>query len=368
MKIKFDYIDSDAQLIAFSRKISSAKWLAIDTEFMRERTYYAQLALIQVATEDSFALIDAPALSNLEPLLDAFTRSDCLKIMHSASQDLEVLYQALGQMPAPLFDTQIAASFLGEPDQIAYGAIVKQRLGIELDKGQTRTNWLQRPLSAAQISYAEADVLHLYELYEQLVAELSTLNRLDWVYDESNLLAEKTLNGFASELAWQRLKGISRLTPQQQNSAVCLATWREQRAQSRDLPREWILKKQILITLAKLAPNSLQALKNIEGMNDKLANRIGKQVLKIIAETPQEPVQFIAQTELSSEQRQQTKKLMAWVRNLGEKEKIAPALIANRAVIEQFITGKQDLPLFHGWRATLVGNTLLKMRQTDTLP
>ena len=124
MNMKFDYIDSDTKLVAFSRKIERAKWLAVDTEFMRERTYYAQLALIQIASDDTYALIDVPALGSLEPLVDAFTRPNCLKIMHSASQDLEVLQQVFNVMPAPLFDTQIAASFLGEADQIAYGSIV----------------------------------------------------------------------------------------------------------------------------------------------------------------------------------------------------------------------------------------------------
>jgi ribonuclease D len=361
MKIKFDYIDSDEQLIAFSREIASAKWLAVDTEFMRERTYYAQLALIQIASEHSFALIDVPALSSLAPLLEVFTRSDCLKIMHSASQDMEVLNQALGKMPTPLFDTQIAASFLGEADQIAYGAIVKQRLGIELVKDQTRTNWLQRPLSLAQLGYAESDVLYLYELYEQLLAELETLGRLDWAHAESQMLAEKTRIGSEPELAWQRLKSLSRLSPEKQQIGCKLASWRERRAQQRDLPREWILKKQVVIGIAKLQPETVTQLGEIEGLADKVVQRIGKQLLKAVEQAENQGCEHITRVELNSEQRGQAKKLLLRLREISETQNIAPSLIANRSTIERLVLGERDLPLLKGWRSEVAGKELLNI-------
>ncbi len=361
MKIKFDYIDSDAQLIAFSREIVSAKWLAVDTEFMRERTYYAQLALIQIASENTHALIDVPALSSLEPLRDAFTRTDCLKIMHSASQDMEVLGQSLGITPTPLFDTQIAASFMGEADQIAYAAIVKQRTGIELDKDQTRTNWLQRPLSPAQLGYAEADVLYLHELYEQLLAELKTAGRLKWVQDESQSLAEKMRLASEPELAWQRLKSLSRMTPSQQHTARDVASWREHRAQQRDLPREWILKKQAVIGIARAQPESMQQLGEIEGLTEKVIQRIGKQLLSIVARKRGDTYKALVPPELTTEQRSQARKVMARLREIGEAQHIAPSLMANRSVLERLVAGERDLPLLKGWRAEVAGNELLGM-------
>jgi len=361
MKIKFDYIDSDEQLIAFSREIASAKWLAVDTEFMRERTYYAQLALIQIASENCFALIDAPALSSLAPLREVFTRDSCLKIMHSASQDMEVLGQSLGVMPTPLFDTQIAASFLGEADQIAYAAIVKQRIGIELDKDQTRTNWLQRPLSPAQIGYAEADVLYLHELYEQLVAELESAGRRQWAQDESASLAEKMRLASEPELAWQRLKSLARLNPEQQHIARVLASWRELRAQQRDLPREWVLNKQALTGIAKIQPESMRQLGDIEGLNPNVAQRIGKQLLKVVAEMPPGDYQPLVAADLSAEQRGQAKRIMARLRAIGEEQNIAPSLMANRSAIERLVAGERDLPLLKGWRADVAGDELLGM-------
>ncbi len=361
MNTKFDYIDSDAQLIAFSGKIASANWLAVDTEFMRERTYYAQLALIQVASDQGNAIIDTPALSSLTPLKDAFLRSDCLKIMHSASQDLEVLGQALGIMPVPLFDTQIAASFLGEPDQIAYAAIVKQRLGIDIPKDQTRTNWLQRPLSQAQLAYAEVDVLYLYALYEQLVEELTSLGRLAWVEDESHALIDKTLKGTTPELAWQRVNSIPRLAPKQQQVAMALADWRERRAQNRNIPREWVLKKQALVNLAKMQPVSMAELKSIDGLGEKLVNLIGQQLLDVIKRAVSQPLTTQVPIKLSSEQRGQAKKLMSWLRERGEALRIAPALIANRKVIEQLVLGERDLALLRDWRAQIAGNEMLAL-------
>ncbi len=363
MNTKFDYIDSDAKLIAYSRQIETTAWLAVDTEFMRERTYYAQLALIQIASEAGNALIDVPALSNLDPLIEAFTRADCLKIMHSASQDLEVLSQTMGAMPAPLFDTQIAASFLGEPDQIAYGAIVKQRLGIELDKDQTRTNWLQRPLSAAQLGYAELDVLYLYELYQQLLSELDEAGRMDWVDAESQALADKTSAGSDIDQAWTRIKGIGRLTPQQQQIVRALAGWREERAQSRDLPREWVLKKQAIVGLARVQPKTANQLYDIEGLHEKQVQRMGKMLIRFVQQATEVPSDewIEPEAELSAEQRAQAKKIMARLRQIGEEQKIAPSLIANRNGIEQLVMGRHDIALLQGWRAEVAGNELLAM-------
>ena len=361
MQKKFDYIDSDEQLIAFSREIASARWLAVDTEFMRERTYYAQLALVQIASDSACALIDVPALSRLEPLLDAFTRKDCLKIMHSASQDLEVLEQVLGAMPEPLFDTQIAASFLGEAEQIAYASLVRQRLGIQLEKDQTRTNWLQRPLSEAQLGYAEADVLYLHDLYQQLLQELEKIGRTDWVFDESRALAEKTQLAGDPELAWKRLQSLARLKPPQQHLARDLAVWRERRAQQRDLPREWVLKKQALMGIAQQQPRSLNQLRNIEGLTDRSIQGIGRLLIKVVEHARQPLSPSVLERELSAEQRGRVKTLMARLREIAEGVGIAPSLIANRSTIESLVLGERDLSLLQGWREEVAGRELLRM-------
>ena len=361
MNTSFDYIDSDAELSAFSARLSAADWMAVDTEFMREKTYYAQLALIQVASDVGNALIDVPALNDLAPLREVFTREDCLKIMHSASQDLEVLGQALGTMPTPLFDTQIAASFLGEPEQIAYANIVRQQLGVELDKDQTRTNWLQRPLSDAQLGYAKDDVLYLRALYEQLLAQLQASERLDWARAESQALAERTLAAMELETAADRLKGLERFSPLQQQIARSLAVWREKRARQRDLPREWVLRKQVLLGIARAHPRSLSQLAEIEGVTDKLVKRLGKALLKAVEQAAEQAPEKPLSVQLNAEQRGLAKRMMAHVRQLGEAHDIAPSLIANRSSIERMILGESKLPLEQGWRDQVAGRTLRKM-------
>ena len=361
MDTNFDYIDSDAELRRFSDRLAGAHWIAVDTEFMREKTYYAQLALVQIASATGNALIDVPALGDLDSLRAIFAHSGCLKIMHSASQDLEVLSQALGTMPTPLFDTQIAAGFLGEPEQIAYANIVAQRLGITLDKDQTRTNWLQRPLSDAQLHYAKDDVLYLHDLYLQLSAELASRNRLNWARAESQAQVQRTLEAMELGAAADRLKGLERFSPEQQQTARALAEWREQRARQKDLPREWVLKRPVLLGIARQRPRSLRQLAEVEGVNDKLVQRLGKHLLRVVeaagSGSPGQPLRIA----LSGRQRALAKRMMAHVREVGEAVGIAPALIANRSSIERLILGEQELPLTRGWRHDVVGSTLLEM-------
>ena len=186
------YIDTTSELIAFCAAIKDSEWLAIDTEFVREKTYYPQLCLIQVSNGEQLACIDPLALDDIEPLLAVFYDPSITKVFHAASQDLEIFAHLRNELPAPLFDTQIAAALLGHGNQISYAAMVKIYCDVELDKSHSRTDWSRRPLSAAQIQYAADDVRYLGVVYNLLLEELQIKNRDTWLEDDFVQLADVT--------------------------------------------------------------------------------------------------------------------------------------------------------------------------------
>ncbi|MFT5260435.1 MAG: ribonuclease D [Cryomorphaceae bacterium] len=365
MKIApFDYIDSDQKLTQFCTQIANADWIAVDTEFMRERTYYAQLALIQVTCEYGSACIDPVAVSNLEPFTTIMQSPDCLKIMHSASQDLEVLNQVMGFVPSPLFDTQIAAGFMGAADQISYAGIVKDRLGIELSKEQTRTNWLQRPLTADQIEYAQLDVVYLKALTDQLSEQLDEKGRLQWHYDECAVLVKRYEQEDAINQAWLRIKSVQSMDAKAQGVVQVVSAWREQLAQERDLPREWVLGKQAIVEIARAGPTDMQGLHSLESLTDKQRQRYGKTLIQLVEQAAENASPLPVHSPLDSAQRNQSKALMSKLRESAEVLSITPALLANRNSIELLVRGERDLPLLRTWRAEQIGSTLLQMLET----
>ncbi len=360
----FDYIDSDQKLIAFSAQLSGAEWLAVDTEFMRERTYYAQLALIQVASEQGNACIDPVAVKDLSPLHAIMQDTACVKIMHSASQDLEILKQVFSFVPQPLFDTQVAAGFLGAADQISYASIVKNHLNIELDKEQTRTNWLQRPLTAAQIKYAQLDVLHLHEIYTQLQTQLAEQGRDDWHVQECATLVQRYEQEDLVATAWQRIKSVQNMDVAAQQVVKILSAWREQVAQQKDLPREWVLGKQVIVELANIRPKNMQQLTHVESLTSKQFDRLGNKLLTLVNDVSDEEKTTTIEplsVPLDVAQRKQAKTLMAALRERAEKMGVTPALLANRNAVESLVRGERNLALLQTWRKQEVGDHLLQL-------
>ncbi len=346
----FDYIDSDQKLTQFCAQIAGAQWISVDTEFMRERTYYAQLVLIQVASDSVTACIDPVANPNLEPLNSIMQNAECIKIMHSASQDLEVLNQVLGFVPSPLFDTQIAAGFLGAADQISYAGIVKEVLDIELSKGETRTNWLQRPLTPAQIEYAQLDVVYLKQIADQLTSQLIDMGRLAWHQQECETLVRRYQQEDAMGLAWTRIKAVQSMSASEQAIVRVIAAWRETLAQQRDLPREWVLGKQAIAEIARTRPTNVVQLKQIGSLTEKQKKHYATVLLALVRKA--ENVDSIASAlqPLDVHQRQQAKKLMKALRDKAESLSITPALIANRSMVEALVRGERDLALLKTWR------------------
>ncbi|MDH4312956.1 MAG: ribonuclease D, partial [Gammaproteobacteria bacterium] len=239
-------IQDPGELEAAIFRLHGADRLALDTEFMRERTYHAQLCLVQIATEPDCYLIDPLVGLDLAPLHELLRDRSKLKILHAARQDLEVLLQSGGTVPGPLFDTQVAAALLGFPPQVGYAELVARQLGHSIDKGQTRTDWSRRPLTPAQVAYAADDVRHLLTLHTDLQAALVAKGRANWVAEEAAAYEDPALYRTDPALAWRRLKGLNRLRPAEQSAARALADWRERRAIESDKPRGWILADEAL--------------------------------------------------------------------------------------------------------------------------
>ncbi len=356
-------VDDTPRLTALAERLSSARYSGLDTEFMRERTDRAQLCLIQVTSEDDPAWIDPLALPDLEPLRAPLTDPAICKIMHAARQDLEVLWPHFGRV-APVFDTQVAAALAGMPAQVGYGELVRRQLGVELSKGQTRTDWTRRPLSPAQVAYARDDVRYLAPLRESLLALLDKLDRLAWLHEE---LADIDTEELAvdPERAYERMRGFRELDPHRLRLAQKLAAWRERRASERDRPRGWILDEVHLRDIVMRAPRTTAELAQIEGIPAGFVEHSGPTVLRIIGEAdlpaqlPPRPRPSRPDPEVTARVKQLGNVLRARATELG----LQPEILATRRELEQLVQpdagDAPDLHVLKGWRRSVIGDELL---------
>ena len=352
-----DLITDVAALEAALSRLAPAAWLALDTEFMRERTYYPQLSLIQMGTAEETILIDPLALSDLSPLAQFLADPAHGLLVHAARQDLEALAQR-GLFPAgALFDTQIAAMLLGHPDQASYAALVAHFCTVTLDKSQTRTDWSQRPLSEAQLVYAAEDVRYLPELHARLEADLRAEDKLEWLWQETAPLAGVVRRGEPPEEAWRRLKGIQGLPSPMAARARALAVWRERFAQDRDVPRGWILKDDVLFVLARTAPESVAQLAKVPGLPPATLRKHADALLECLRTEsilpPEAPVELWRTTR---EGQALLAELQTLVKETGERLRVTPTLLANRRELEALILGETPPRLFEGWRRTIIGD------------
>ena len=361
--MSFEQITSNEQLVGLCQRLSTAKTLALDTEFIREKTYYPKLCLIQIATPDIIACIDPLTIDDMQPLWDLLLNPSCIKVFHAARQDLEIFYQLLGEIPQPLFDTQLVATVLGYGEQMGYGNLINKVLGIELKKGQARTDWLQRPLSPEQLEYAADDVRYLIQAYPPLVDKLEELKRSDWLADDFAELAKASLYEVVPDQIWQRVSGSTRLKGQQLAVLQQLAAWREQQAIQRDKPRKWILADDMLVGLAQHPPKDMAQLQRLRGLSENLIKHHGDELLRIIKQgqaTPKDQwptVKF--KSRLSIEQDALVDSIMALVRLRAVQNQITSTLLATRKDIDKIVQGERQVPLLSGWRAALAGNDVL---------
>jgi len=366
-------IQEPAALEAALFRMHGAERLALDTEFMRERTYHPQLCLVQIATEADCCLIDPLAGLDLAPLYELLLDRSRLKILHAARQDLEVLLNAGGAVPGPLFDTQVAAALLGFAPQVGYAELVARQLGHSIDKGQTRTDWSKRPLTPAQLAYAADDVRHLLTLQADLQAALAANGRAQWVLEETLALESPSLYRTDPAAAWRRLKGLNRLAPREQAVARALAEWRERRALEADRPRGWILADDSLYAMATRAPGTLSALEAIPALAPSVVRKRGEELLQLIASAQRddgiEPM--TPPRRPTSEEQALAGALIQVVRDAATALAISPEILATRRDVESLAFGSatpETSPLLQGWRGGVLGEKLLSVLSSAPSP
>jgi ribonuclease D len=326
---------------------------------MRERTYFPRFCLLQLATESATAIVDPLSgvdLSLLEPL---FTSPAITKIFHAAKQDLEVLSLHFSISIAPIFDTQVAAPFLGYPEQISYARLVQTLLDIEIDKGQSRTDWAARPLSQLQLDYARADVIHLGRLFNILKMQLAAIQRTTWVEEELAALEHLQFQPADVAQAWERIGGLHLLGDSALPALQSLAAWRECLAREQDLPRNWVVRDEVLIELCRREPADTAALQQIRGLEAGMIERHGKTLLACLASagsvmTPP-PRRTVRR---SPEDTELLNRLMVLTRSISQETGIASSILATRRDLESFVTAPASSRLCSGWRSTVIGEAL----------
>ncbi len=353
-------ITTTAALSDLAARLATQPRVGLDTEFLRERTYRAQLCLIQVAAPELATCVDPLALPDLGALAQVLTAPAVVKVMHASRQDLEVLLPVAG-LTGPVFDTQIAASLTGLPAQIGYAELVRRLLGHELPKAHTRTDWSRRPLSAAQIDYALDDVHYLLPLADRLQEQISALGRLPWLAEELHSLTDPSALTLDPQNAWQRLKGLNNLDPARLRLARALAAWRERSAIEHDRPRGWILDEPVLREMIMQVPRTLEALEAIPGMPAGLAKRRGAELLACIAaaEVPEPAPPLQPRTRPDPAKVALVKHLAGIIQAVATELNVVPELLATRRDLEQLADGQQQAAVLSGWRRAVLGERLL---------
>jgi ribonuclease D len=353
-------ITTTAALAALAERLAAAPAIGLDTEFLRERTYRAELCLIQISDPSEAVCVDPLALADLAPLARVLTAAQTVKVMHASRQDIEVLLPTAGFVQ-PVFDTQIAAALTGLPAQIGYGELVRRVLGRELPKGHTRTDWTQRPLSPEQIEYALDDVRYLLPLKSHLEEQLQQLGRSEWLRQELAELGDAS--GFAIDpsRAWLRVKGLRGLDGGRTRLAQELAAWRERRAVDRNRPRGWILDDAVLREVVQRVPRTLEALGVIADMPRAVVERSGAEILKLVqeAEIPSPPPPLPARTRPDPSLIALVKKLSIVNQAIAAELNLSPEVLATRRDLEQLAEGQREVSVLRGWRKDVIGERLL---------
>ena len=366
-------ITRNARLRDCIHQVRQNPWCAIDTEFMREKTYFPQLCLIQIATEDLIFCVDPLAVEDLDPLADMLADGSVEKVIHSATQDIEVLLLRTGVIPKPLFDTQIAASLLGHGDQMSYAQLVARLLALEIDKSQSRTDWSRRPMSPEQLRYAKDDVRHLAALYPILRSELESRQRLDWMREEIESTLQPENYRSSPKNAWLRVSGHRRLRPKELVVLRELAAWREQEAAQRDRPRRWIMSDDWLLRIARLSPETASSLQIGTGWDERLMRQYGEAIVSAVSVAKRTPPDSWPEAtppgRLAADQETQLALAIKALNEVAERAQICPERLASRRDVIKWLfpsehpdsttrepTQERRSRLCSGWRAELTRN------------
>jgi len=352
-------------LRAFCARLAGERFVTVDTEFMRDRTFWSKLCLVQVAGAEEAAAIDplAPGI-DLAPLLELMADPAVLKVFHAARQDLEIFHLLMGKVPAPLYDTQVAAMVCGFGDEVAYETLVTRVAKARLDKSSRFTDWSRRPLSEAQLSYALSDVTYLRTIYERLAARIEKAGRSEWVLDELKGLADPSLFEPDPEEAWRRIK-IRTRDPRFLAIVKALAAWREHAARARDVPRSRVLRDDLLMEIAAQKPTSVDELRSHERIN--IDRESARQIVVAIAAALELPAEALPRLPEPVEVPRGLGPLVELLRVLlklrAEEADVAQRLLASSADLEAIaLDDKADVPPLKGWRRGLFGEAALDLK------
>ncbi|MDR1088707.1 MAG: ribonuclease D [Coriobacteriales bacterium] len=361
-----DYLDTAKKLLSFVGEASTASVLAVDTEFIRERSFFPQLCLLQLATPERSIIVDPLALADLSPLKGLFTNSQIVKVFHAGDQDLEIIYHTLSVVPQPLFDTQIAAELLGMPQQSSLRNLVREFAGIRLSKADSFSNWDSRPLTGSQIRYALDDVRYLPHIYTKMHAQLEELGRSQWLEEDFAALADEDRYSIHPEQAWRKVKHSSSLNPTQLGVLKELAATRDQLAMNRNLPRKWVVADELLLEIARVSPTSTEELFHLRGAENQLGQHWSREILAAVkrgleldpGELPQRrhPVFRNATNAAANDL------LRAVVNQRSRDNRVTPSMLVNKDELVRLAAGERTgLRILTGWRYKLVGEELLRL-------
>ncbi len=366
------WVADSRQLQALCEQWLTLPWLAVDTEFMRTDTFYPVPALIQVNDGHSNYLLDPLAIGDLAPLAQVMLSPDVQKVLHACSEDLEVFQILLKCLPVNLLDTQIAAAFCGYGYSVGYANLVNAVLQIQLPKDETRSNWLQRPLTEAQQRYAALDVEYLHRLTVNLKTQLHTLQREQWVAEECGLMVPNFLEGQKLNNASHRFRGAWRLNQRQLAALIELAAWRDQTAQTQNIVRNHVVRDKSLFAIAEMLPDHISQLRKVPELPEKIIRRYGERIIERL-----DAVRAIAERELparlprppSSAQQSHINTMREALAELAVELKVAPEYLARRRDFEFIMRALQEgrtgddvfPPGIDGWRAELVKPCLQKL-------
>jgi ribonuclease D len=363
-------ITTTSELAAVCRRMASHPFVTVDTEFLRETTYYPLLCVAQMATADEAVVVDALAPDiDLAPFFSLMADEKVMKVFHAARQDIEIVWHRAKLIPHPIFDTQVAAMVLGYGDSISYDQLVQRITGDALDKSHRFTDWTRRPLSEAQLSYAISDVTHLRDVYVALVEDLGRRGRVDWVQEEMEVLTSPDTYRMDPENAWQRLKTRVR-KPKELAVLIEVAAWREREAQTRDVPRSRVLKDEVIADIAVHAPTTIDKLKNLRSLpkgfersrwGEAIVAAVERGLASDMKNLPR-PVRF----QPTANGTAVVELLKVLLRMISERHHVAAKVIATVEDLERIAADDAaDVPALAGWRRELFGEKALALKRGE---
>ena len=360
------YIANQEDLEAFAKRAMRSSVLAIDTEFLREKTYYAKLCLLQLATDDETAIVDPFEVDDLRVLAPLLENESVVKLFHAGGQDLEILLREVGVLPRPLFDTQVAAALLGHTQQIGYAALVHAECGVTLKKIDSFTDWSRRPLSDSQLEYAADDVAYLPRMYERMRAQLVELGRLAWLDRDFEDLADPKRYATNERERYRRLKRVSQLSRRQLAAAREVAAWRELEAQRRDVPRKWVVTDEQIVEACKREARTIDELFMVRGMSDRLSTKDARCVVALMSSALDAPPDAWPEPDRCGKNEPNVDAeldlMCALVRLRAKQNGVAFPTLASHDDLARVARGyREGVDVLRGWRRSLVGEELLRL-------